>query len=92
MDWSEREVIRAVLWVTGNPCKIAVNGFDSHTVHQSLECVQQKIKNIQNLFETRSFDFPVKKVETHSVINYRRKTILGKFLHTTFAIETPLTS
>lgn len=23
-----------MLWVTGDPCKIAVNGFDSHTVHQ----------------------------------------------------------
>ena len=34
----------------------------------SLECVQQQTKkNNQNLFDTRSFDFPVKKVEAHSV-------------------------
>ncbi len=32
---SDRYKIRAVLWVTGDPCKIAVNGFDSHTVHQT---------------------------------------------------------
>ncbi len=31
---SDRYKFRAVLWVTGDPCKIAVNGFDSHTVHQ----------------------------------------------------------
>jgi len=33
-DKNDPVKIRAVLWVTGDPCKIAVNGFNSHTVHQ----------------------------------------------------------